>query len=239
MVGMPNMYWWNLEHPGFIEVDPLSHLTVKHVINHCRSQFSRYGIPDSLISDNGPQFSSHEFLQFVKQYQIDSSPYHTQSNGITKKAVKTVKRLMKKARQDGNLALLECRNTPWSDTLGSPAQHLMGRRIKTLLPASSTLLKPEPINLKMEREEFQKQGSKQKLYYERSAKLLKGLAMGDSVMMMTKDGKWKPAKVVSINQTAPHSYNIVTTQGQQYCRNRKDLRNVAGGTSIGSDVDDF
>ena len=59
-------------------------------------------------------------------------------------------------------------------------------------------------------------------------------------MTTTKDGKWKPAtKVVSFNQTAPHSYNIVTTQGQQYCRNRKHLRKVAGGKSIGTNVDDF
>ena len=61
---------------GFIEIDPLTHLTAKHVINHSKSQFSHHGIPDTLISDNGPQFFSHEFQQFVKQYQID---HHTSS----------------------------------------------------------------------------------------------------------------------------------------------------------------
>jgi len=43
---------------------------------------------------------------------------------MAEKAVQTAKRLMKKAKQDGNdpyLALLKYRNTPWSDTLGSPA----------------------------------------------------------------------------------------------------------------------
>jgi len=148
---------------------------------------------------------------------------------------------MKKARQYGNdpyLTLLEYRNTPWSDTLGSPAQRLMGRRTKTHLPASSTLLKPKTIDPKTVHEELQKQRSKQKLYYDRSAKSLKGLSKGDSVMM-TKDGKWKPAKVVSINQTTPRSYNIMTAQGQQYRRNRKDLRKVAGGTNIVTNVDDF
>ena len=44
---------------GFIKIDPLTHMTAKHMINHCKSQFSRHGI--TLISDNGPQFSSHEF----------------------------------------------------------------------------------------------------------------------------------------------------------------------------------
>ena len=161
---------------------------------------------------------------------------------MAEKPVQTVKRLMTKARQDGNdpyLALLEYRNTPWSDTLGSPAQRLMGRRTKTFLPVSSTLLKPETIEPKMVQEEVQKQRSKQKLYYDQSAKLLKGLTKGDSVIMTTKDGKWKPAKVISIDQTAPRSYNIVTTQGQQYRRNRKDLRKLPSGTSIGTNVDDF
>ena len=79
---------------------------------------------------------------------------------MAEKAVQTVKRLMTKARHDGNdpyLALLEYRNTPWSGTLGSPAQRLMGRRTKTLLPVSSTLLKPETIEPKMVQEELHKQ----------------------------------------------------------------------------------
>jgi len=85
-------------------LDFLSHLTAKQVIIHCKAQFSRHGIPDVLILDNGPQFLSHEFRQFIQQYQIDhhtSSPYHPQSNGMTEKAVQTAKSLMKKAKQDG------------------------------------------------------------------------------------------------------------------------------------------
>ena len=116
---------------GFVEIDLL---TAKQVITHCKSQFSHHGIQisDVLISDNGPQFSNHEFQQFTKCYQINhhtSSPYHPQSNSMVEKAVQTVKRLIKKATHDGDdpyLALLEYHNTPWSDTLGSPVQRLMG-----------------------------------------------------------------------------------------------------------------
>ena len=135
---------------------------------------------------------------------------------MAEKAVQTVKRLIKKATHDGNdpyLALLEYRNTLWSDTLGSPVQCLMGRRTKTLLSTSSTSLKPETINPKTVQKELQKQRCKQKLYYDQTAKPLKSLNMGDSVLMTTKDGKWKPAKVTSINQTGPCSYNIVIPQG--------------------------
>ena len=230
---------------GFVEFDLLTHITTKQVVNHCKSQFSRHGIPDILISDNGPQFSSHEFQQFTKRYQIDhhtSSPYHPQSNGMAEKAVQTVKMLMKKATHDGNdpyLALLEYRNTPWSDILGSPVQRLMGRRTKTLIPTSSTLLKPETINPKTVQKELQNNRRQQKLYYDRHAKPLTTLKVGDSVLMTSKHGRWKPAQVTSINQTGPRSYNIVTPQGHHYRRNRKHLRKATGVTSSNTSVNDF
>jgi len=46
--------------------------------------FARHGIPDVIVSDNGPQYSSHEFGEFVKTLNvkhITSSPYHPQGNG--------------------------------------------------------------------------------------------------------------------------------------------------------------
>ena len=46
---------------------------------------------------------------------------------------------------DPHLALLEFRNTPINDRLGSPTQRLMGRRTKTLIPTSETLLCPKTI----------------------------------------------------------------------------------------------
>ena len=68
---------------------------------------------------------------------------------------------------------------------------------------------------------------------------MKSLSVGDSVRMTSKDGRWRPAKVTSISQTAPCSYNIVTPQGQQYRRNRKDLRKVTGGTDTKISTDEF
>ena len=81
-----------------------------------------------LISDNEPQFSSGKFHQFTASYQIKhntSSPHYPQSNGKAEKAVQTIKSLMRKAqaeKRDFHLALLDFRNTPTDDTIGSPAQ---------------------------------------------------------------------------------------------------------------------
>ena len=70
--------------------------------------------------------------------------YYPQSNGMAEKAVQAVKNLLKKAihdKQDPYIALLDYRNTLVSDTLGSPAQRLMGRRTKTLTPTMEKLWK--------------------------------------------------------------------------------------------------
>ena len=79
-----------------------------------KSQISRYGIPDELISDNGPQFACEEFAQFMKDYNIKhttSSLYHPQANGQAERTVQTVKRLLVKAK-DPYKALLDYRNSP-------------------------------------------------------------------------------------------------------------------------------
>ena len=68
----------------YIEIAKLSRLTSTEVIIHIKSIFTRHGIPETVISDNGPQFSSHEFSQFASKYCFDhvtSNPYFPQSNG--------------------------------------------------------------------------------------------------------------------------------------------------------------
>ena len=44
------------------EISRLDNLSAKDVISYMKSQISRYGIPDELISDNGPQFVVGNFL---------------------------------------------------------------------------------------------------------------------------------------------------------------------------------
>ena len=103
---------------NFIEVDSLSSETSKSAIRSLMATFSRFGVPDSLVTDNGPCFASSEFAKFVDQWNfqhITSSPRYPQSNGKTENAVRTVKRLFTKCRAAGVSefqALLDWRNTP-------------------------------------------------------------------------------------------------------------------------------
>ena len=85
---------------GFIEINLLPNgTTSKQIITHCKSQFSRHGIPDKLITDNGPQFSSTTFKQFSQDYGFQrqtTSSHYPQSNGIAEKAFQTTKYLINK-----------------------------------------------------------------------------------------------------------------------------------------------
>ena len=61
------------------------------VIVKLKSIFSRFGIPKVVISDNGPQFSSCQFIRFAKEWDFThdpSSPKHAKSNGMAESAVK-------------------------------------------------------------------------------------------------------------------------------------------------------
>ena len=78
---------------NYIEVARLNSVTSRSVIKEMKEVFARYGIPDILVTDNGPQFSSAEFSAFAKTWMFShktSSPHHPQSNGKAENAVKTV-----------------------------------------------------------------------------------------------------------------------------------------------------
>ena len=131
---------------GFFEFDRLSPTAESDIIYCLKQHFALHGLAEEVITDNSP-FGAAEFARFANQYEFQhttSSPRWPQSNGRVENAVKTVKKLMTKAREDHAdpfLALLEWRNTPGH--LGrspTPTQILFGRRTKTRLPTVDTLL---------------------------------------------------------------------------------------------------
>ena len=67
----------------FIEISRLNRTTADEVIVHPKSIFARHGIPEVVVSDNGPQYASEAFAKFAHEYQFEhvtSSPYHPQCN---------------------------------------------------------------------------------------------------------------------------------------------------------------
>ena len=223
---------------NFWEIDRLRDTRASTCIRKMKSHFARYGIPDVVISDNGPQFSSEKFAMFAKEWSFEhrtSSPGHQQANGMAEAAVKSAKNLIRKAKQDKEcetgrdpyLAILDKRNTPTEGMDTSPAQRLMGRRCKTLLPTTSELLKPQSVYTEEAKKQTRRRQERQAHYYNQGAKDLPPLEEGDQVRMRPfKLGQKAWEKATVTKRYDERSYEIETDLGI-YRRNRVDLKRTS------------
>jgi transposase InsO family protein len=75
------------------EIAILEFASSAHVIAHLKSIFSRHGIPETVQSDNGSQYSSEAFKQFAHQFEhLTSSPRYPQSNEEAERMLQTIKK---------------------------------------------------------------------------------------------------------------------------------------------------
>ena len=204
----------------YIKIAQLSNESSAEVIRHTKSIFARHGIPQTVMSDNGPQFSSIEFRRFAAEYdfsQVMSSPKYPQSNGEAERAVKTVKQLLGKSK-DPYLALLAYRPTPLQNGY-SPAELLVCRRLHTTIPTVHSQLKPYVPDydlIKMKEEESKK---KQKALFDsrHRAQDLDPLSPGDVVWIHDHN-----TSGTVVEETATRSYEVSTPTGS-IRRNRRHL----------------
>ena len=127
----------------WIEIDSLETTSSKAFLKKFEVHFSRFGYPEHIRSDGGPQFSSHEFEIFCKTNGIEhsvSAPHFPQGNGSAERAVQTAERLLK--TENPVKALLDYRSTPLQVTGYAPSQLLMGRMLRTTLPVKNETLSP-------------------------------------------------------------------------------------------------
>ena len=216
---------------NYWEVDRLPDIKASTAILKLKSHFARYGIPDQVVSDNGPQFTSKEFTTFAKTWDFEhltSSPGNSKANGKAESGVKTAKRLLQKSIRAGTdpyLAFLDYRNTPTQAMTTSPAQRLMGRRTKTLLPTAQSLLMPKTTQPGIEKSQLKERQRAQAKYYNRNTRDLPTLSEGDVVRMKPfKLGakSWPKAQVTA--RLDERSYTVETENGTVYRRNRQHLK---------------
>lgn len=120
-------------HSKWPEVAVMNSTSSEKTIEELRSVFSRFGIPQQLVSDNGPQLVSEEFQFFLLLngiQHIRSAPYHPSTNGLAERFVQTLKKALKTSQGKGSLnqRLNTYRNTPHAVTKVSPALALLKRQ---------------------------------------------------------------------------------------------------------------
>ena len=152
-----------------------------------RSLFSRYGLPRTIVTDNGPQFTSSTFEAFCKNNEIchkRSAPYHPSTNGEAERFVQSFKKGLR--IETGDLQITLCkflmhyRPSPHASTGKTPAELMFNRNIRTRLDLLHPL--PEKMNDQADNSEVK----------------TRQLKVGDLVWARSyhTEQKWIPGKIV-------------------------------------------
>ncbi|XP_037947639.1 uncharacterized protein K02A2.6-like [Teleopsis dalmanni] len=120
----------------------LSTTTTVDTVSALSSIFSLEGIPETIVSDNGPQFTAEAFKHFCSKLgikHITTAPFHPASNGLAERFVRSFKTAVQKNIDDGlslkfavSKYLATYRAMPNAEGK-SPAELLHGRPVRTLL----------------------------------------------------------------------------------------------------------
>jgi hypothetical protein len=207
-------------HSKWPEVIPMKTTTAERTVDALRVVFGRNGIPEQIVSDNGPQFSSREFAHFMAMNGIrhtTSAPWHPRTNGLVERFVQTFKQAMKSAQRDEGFFqkklskfLLAYRNTPHATTQEIIAMLFMGRSLRTRLD----LIKPsvtKTVELAQEKMAAKNQST------------VRVFEKGDNVLVRDYRGgqKWTYGTVEC--QSGPLSYKVDVAPGQTWRRHTDQL----------------
>ena len=209
-------------HSKWVDVYVTNGTSAKETIRCMQHSYSRFGLPVSVVSDNGPCFTSQEFRDFCANSgvrHITTAVYKPSTNGLAEKMVQTLKKALrtsKSAIQDTlDRFLFNYRLTPHSTTGVSPAELMFGRRLRSRLdllwPADSVASRVSRKQLSQRRSHS---GSSRSV----------DLSPGSPVMIRdyTPGGsKWSPSTVVS--QTGPLSYKCSTPSGRVVKRHQDQV----------------
>ena len=196
------------------------------IITKMKAVMSEYGVPATVISDNGPQYSCGEFEAFATSWgfrHVTSSPHYPQANGKAERHVGTVKRTLQKALEDGQdpaMAMLCIRTTPIDNGLPSPADLMFKYKVNSNLPSVSRMQQHQDEHKQLMLDKH----AKAEQAYNQTAKPLPEIEPGEYIRVqdpITK--KWNPAQVREKCSELPQSYIVETSSGAVLRRNRRHL----------------
>ena len=123
------------------EAVPLKKITTEAVAEALLDIYSRVGIPEEVLTDQGTQFMSEcmqEVSRLLSIKGLTSTPYHPICNGLVERWNGTLKSMLKRLCQDQpkqwhrliNPVLFAYREVPQESTGFSPFQLLYGRSVR-------------------------------------------------------------------------------------------------------------
>lgn len=126
---------------NWAEVEIMTSMKAAAVVTSLRKMFATHGVPDVIVSDNGTTFTSAELQTFLEcngVRAVFTAPYHPASNGRAERMVREVQEALKKQQEESTQCkiswfLFKQHMTPNSVTGESPAEMMIGRRLRTAL----------------------------------------------------------------------------------------------------------
>ena len=123
------------------EAVPLKNIDAETVAEELIHVFSRVGLPEEILTDQGSNFQSQllqELYQLLHVRAIRTSPYHPQTDGLVERFNQTLKSMLRKcAREEGKdwdrmipFLLFAYREVPQESTGFSPFELLYGRDVR-------------------------------------------------------------------------------------------------------------
>ena len=226
---------------GWRFIKPLgSSAPTKKLLSAMREIFCQVGVPQSVMSDGGPQFTSGAFRNFLDRWGVQhrmSSPHYPQSNGRAGSAVKAAKKLIRCCWDDyrnqldeerWTRGILQQRNTPGRGGR-SPAQIIFGRPVRDLLPAHRRSFAPEwQLAADVAEQRLSQQQQRADDLYNRQARDLEPLSVGNQVAVQDdRTKRWDRHGVVC--EIGPYRrYFVRLSSGRVLTRNRCHLRRRYG-----------
>ena len=198
----------------------LGSTTSRVLVQEMKAVFAELGVPNIIVSDSGPQYTSAEFRDFTKHWQIEhrvSSPRNPQSNGMVEHCVQSMKASLIKTIEEGedmDLALLTYKTTPLNHRLPSPAELLNSRKYKTLL--STRIV---PTRLQESYRQIIDQGKQvQAQLYNKNTRALPRLQQSQKIVVQLDPDKniWTPAETIQCSTNGGRSYSLKTIHDGVY-----------------------
>ena len=170
------------------------------VIETLRFIFNREGLPHQLVSDNGVQFTSNEFQDFLQENYIEhirTPLYNPESNSVVERFNRTLSEQIEIAMNQHipikryiQAFLQNYRATPHASTLASPSILLHGREMRTRLD----MFTQPRTRKKVTFENSFKAGDKVCLKHPRTKKIHRNLvvkeAIGSKSVILNNGEKW-------------------------------------------------
>ena len=215
----------------WFEIAMLYSTSTAKLVNCLDNWFTSHGLPELIVTDNGVQFTSSDFAQFLNENGIDHrkvTPYYPQANGEVERQNRTIMKAIKTIRAEGgdwrkelNKFLKAYRSTPHSVTRVSPAELMYGRKMRTKLPEISLKYTGCDEEVRSRDRKYKEKG---KEYHDHKFHVKEGqVEVGDIVVLQQrKENKLssnflsEPYKVI---EKKGNSVQIESTEGVQKRRN--------------------